>query len=78
MNKFLFYKFIHFIMDTKGRNTEEVLNEHKIRLAFENELIKKNRMTNHIQNWVLFIPDGLLCRMEWQLTGTLEEIINNL
>jgi len=71
-------KFIHFIMDTKGRNTEEVLNEHKIRLAFENELIKKNRMTNHIQNWVLFIPDGLLCRMEWQLTGTLEEIINNL
>jgi hypothetical protein len=71
-------KFIHLIKDSNGRELEEVLNENKLRLAFENELIKKNRMTGHIQNWILFIPDGLLCRMEWQLNGSLEEMINNL
>jgi ATP-dependent exoDNAse (exonuclease V) beta subunit len=72
------YKFIHLIKDSNDRELEEVLNENKLRLAFENELIKKNRMTGHIQNWILFIPDGLLCRMEWQLNGSLEEMINNL
>ncbi len=70
--------FINLLSDTNEKNADEVLEEQKSRLAFENELLKKNKFTDHIQNWILFVPEGTFIKIDWKLNGTLEEIINNL
>jgi hypothetical protein len=70
--------FINIITNSNGRKIEEVLEEQKSRLAFENELLKKNKSTNHIQNWILFVPEGVFIKIEWKLNGSLVEIINSL
>jgi hypothetical protein len=59
-------------------SVEKVLEGQKSKLAFENELLKKNKMTNHIQNWILFVPEGTFIKIDWKLNGSLDEIINNL
>lgn len=70
--------FINIITDANGMSVEKVLEGQKSRLAFENELLKKNKMTNHIQNWILFVPEGTFIKIDWKLNGSLDEIINNL
>jgi hypothetical protein len=54
------------------------LEDHKNKLAFENELIKRNKGSENIQNWVLLVSKGTLVKIDWTLKDSLEEIINNL
>ena len=70
--------FINIVTDANGMSVEKVLEGQKSKLAFENELLKKNKMTNHIQNWILFVPEGTFIKIDWKLNGSLDEIINNL
>lgn len=70
--------FINIITDANGRNAEEAIEFQKSKLAFENELLKKIKYTNHIQNWILFVPEGTFIKIDWNLNGSLDEIINKL
>jgi ATP-dependent exoDNAse (exonuclease V) beta subunit len=72
------YIFIHFITDASGRELEKVLEDQKNRLALENELMKKNKFTEHIQNWILFIPEGNMIKINWKLNGSLSELVDKL
>jgi len=71
----IFFTLIN-ILDSKS--VEELLEDHKNKLAFENELIKRNKGSENIQNWVLLVSKGTLVKIDWTLKDSLEEIINNL
>lgn len=70
--------FITLISDYFEKSIEEVLQVKRNMLAFENELFKRKMSTNHIQNWVLFVPDGVAVKIEWSMKSSLEEIINQI
>jgi ATP-dependent exoDNAse (exonuclease V) beta subunit len=70
--------FITLINNLDSKSVEELLEEHKNKLAFENELIKRNKASENIQNWVLLVSKGIIVKIDWTLKDSLEEIINNL
>jgi hypothetical protein len=70
--------FITLINNLDSTSVEELLEDHKNKLAFENELIKRNKGSENIQNWVLLVSKGTLLKIDWTLKDSLEEIINNL
>jgi len=70
--------FITLINNLDSTSVEELLEDHKNKLAFENELIKRNKASENIQNWVLLVSKGIIVKIDWTLKDSLEEIINNL
>jgi hypothetical protein len=70
--------FVTLINNLDSKSVEELLEEHKNKLAFENELIKRNKASENIQNWVLLVSKGIIVKIDWTLNDSLEEIINNL
>jgi hypothetical protein len=54
------------------------LEDNKNKLAIENELIKRNKASENIQNWVLLVSKGIIVKIDWTLKDSLEEIIHNL
>lgn len=70
--------FITLINNLDSTSVEELLENHKNKLAFENELIKRNKASENIQNWVLLVSKGIIVKIDWTLKDSLEEIINNL
>ena len=70
--------FFTLINNLDSKSVEELLEDHKNKLAFENELIKRNKGSENIQNWVLLVSKGILVKIDWTLKDSLEEIINNL
>ena len=70
--------FITLINNLDSTSVEGLLEDHKNKLAFENELIKRNKASENIQNWVLLVSKGIIVKIDWTLKDSLEEIINNL
>ena len=70
--------FMTLINNLDSTSVEELLEDHKNKLAFENELIKRNKASENIQNWVLLVSKGIIVKIDWTLKDSLEEIINNL
>ena len=70
--------YINLLNSLDNKTVHEILEDHKNKLAFENELIKQNRSSENIQNWVLLVSKGILLKMDWTIKGSFEEIINNL
>ena len=70
--------FITLINNLDSTSVEELLEDNKYKLAFENELIKRNKASENIQNWVLLVSKGIIVKIDWTLKDSLEEIINNL
>lgn len=70
--------FINLINNLDSTSIEGLLENHKNKLAFENELIKRNKASENIQNWVLLVSKGIIVKIDWILKDSLEEIINNL
>jgi ATP-dependent exoDNAse (exonuclease V) beta subunit len=70
--------FVTLITNLDNKSVEQLLDDHKNKLAFENELIKRNKASENIQNWVLLVSKGIIVKIDWILNDSLEEIINNL
>lgn len=70
--------FISLLNNLDNKSVDELLEDHKNKLAFENELIKRHKSSENIQNWVLLVSKGILVKIDWNLKDSLEEIINNL
>lgn len=70
--------FITLLNNLDNKSVDELLEDHKNKLAFENELIKRHKSSENIQNWVLLVSKGILVKIDWNLKDSLEEIINNL
>jgi ATP-dependent exoDNAse (exonuclease V) beta subunit len=70
--------FITLINNLDSTSVEELLEDNKNKLAFENELIKRNKASENIQNWVLLVSKGIIVKIDWTLKDSLEEIINNM
>ena len=70
--------FITLINNLDSTSVEGLLEDHKNKLAFENELIKRNKASENIQNWVMIVSKGIIVKIDWTLKDSLEEIINNL
>lgn len=70
--------FITLLNNLDNKTVDELLEDHKNKLAFENELIKRHKSSENIQNWVLLVSKGIIVKIDWTLKDSLEEIINNL
>jgi len=70
--------YINLLNSLENKSVPELLEDHKNKLALENELIKQYRSSENIQNWVLLVSKGILLKMDWTIKGSFEEIINNL
>lgn len=70
--------YLTLLNNLENKTVDELLEENKNRLAFENELIKQNESSENIQNWVLLASKGKLLKIDWTIKGSLEEIINDL
>lgn len=66
--------YITLLNSLDNKTVHELLEDHKNKLAFENELIKQNRSSENIQNWVLLVSKGILLKMDWTIKVLLKKL----